>query len=206
MQTAGTRGRFSRAELLSTGAKRGAALVVVGSAFGALTQTAAASDQLSDNDLAFARLLVGVELFSIDFYARALAAGRFRAVGHKYLRNAFNNEVDHYRSVSGILTGAGYQAATEEDFEFSYPSGTFKSRGSIARRGRELETLFLGSYLGAVAVVAPALTQPLARIAASEAQHLSLWGYELGGRPGSAAFPAPFTIDEVSTAMDAYAA
>jgi hypothetical protein len=50
------------------------------------------------------------------------------------------------------------------------------------------------------------LTQPLARIAASEAQHLSLWGYELGGRPLSLAFPAPYTIDEASAALDAYTA
>ena len=93
MQTDGTRARLNRAELLSTGVRRGAALLVAGSAFGALTESAAASDQLSDDDLAFARLLVGVELLSIDFYTRALDAGRFRAVGHKYLHNALANEV-----------------------------------------------------------------------------------------------------------------
>ena len=179
-------------------------MLVAGSAFGTLAETAAA-DPLSDNDLAFARLLVGVEMLSIDFYARALAANRFQSVGRKYLTAAFRNEIDHSRSVSGILTGAGYPAATPEDFEFNYPSGAFASRLSIARLGRELETMFLGSYLGAVAAVqAQGLTQPLARIAASEAQHLSLWGWELGGRPVSAAFPAPYTIDEVSAAMDKY--
>ena len=181
-------------------------MLVAGSVFGALTETAAA-DPLSDNDLAFARLLVGVELLSIDFYVRALEAGRFKPVGRKYLRNAFMNEVDHYRSVSGILSGAGYVPATGDDFEFSYPSSTFKSSLSIARLGRDLETMFLGSYLGAVdAVQAQSLTQPLARIAASEAQHLSLWGFELGGHPVSAAFPAPYAIDQVSAAMDKYAA
>jgi hypothetical protein len=200
-----TLARLSRAELLSTGAKRGAALLVAGSAFGALAETASA-DPLADGDLAFARLLVGVELLSIDFYVRALNAGRFRAVGHKYLRSAFVNEVDHYRSVSAILTGAGYVPASADDFEFSYPARTFKTRLAIARMGRELETVFLGSYLGAVAAVqAQSLVQPLARIAASEAQHLSLWGYELGGRPVSAAFPAPYTIDQVSNAMDKFA-
>lgn len=198
--------RLSRAELLSSGARRGAALLVAGSAFGALTETAAA-EPLSDNDLAFARLLVGAELLSIDFYVRALEAGRFGTVGRKYLRNTFSNEVDHYRSVSAILSGAGYVPATGDDFEFSYPARVFKSRLSIARLGRDLETLFLGSYLGAVAAMqTQALVQPLARIAASEAQHLSLWGYELGGRPASAAFPAPYTIDQVSAAMDQYAA
>lgn len=206
MQADGTRARLSRGELLSTGVRRGAALLVAGSAFGALTDEAAA-DPLSDNDLAFARLLTGAELLAIDFYVRALEAGQFRAVGRKYLRNAFSNEVDHYRSVSAILSGAGHVPATGDDFEFSYPKGAFKSRLSIARLGRDLETVFLGSYLGAVASVqTQSLIQPLARIAASEAQHLSLWAYELGGRPPSAAFPAPYTIDQVSAAMDQYAA
>ena len=206
MQGDETLARLSRAELLSTGARRGMALVVAGSAFGVLADSAAA-DPLPDSDLAFARLLVGVELLSIDFYVRALNAGRFKAVGHKYLDVAFSNELDHYRSVSAILSGAGYVPATAEDFQFSYPSGTFKTRLAIAQQGRSLETLFLGSYLGAVeAIQTQSLVQPLARIAASEAQHLSLWGFELGGRPVSAAFPKPFTIDEVSAAMDEYAA
>ena len=180
-------------------------MLVAGAGFGALAETAAA-DPLADNDLAFARLLVGVELLSIDYYVRALSANRFGAVGRKYLRTAFGNEVAHYRSVSEILTGAGYVAADPKDFEFTYPAGSFASRGAIARLGRELETIFLGSYLGAVAAVqSQPLVQPLARIAASEAQHLSLWGFQLGGRPISVAFPNPYTIEEVSAAMDQYA-
>src|SRR5207253_9300211 len=135
-------------DLLSSGAKRGAALLVAGSAAGLLAETASA-DPMSDTDLAFARLLVGAELLAIDFYVRALNAHKFRAVGQKYMRAAFVNEIDHYRSVSGILTGAGYPAATSEDFEFSYPKGSFKSRLAIARLGRELETVRLGSIPGA---------------------------------------------------------
>jgi hypothetical protein len=196
---------LSRAELLATGARRGAALLVAGTGFGALAETAA-GDPLSDNDLAFARLLTGAELLSIDFYQRALNADRFRAPGRKYLNNTLVNEIDHYRSVSAILSGAGYTPADGQDFQFTYPAGSFNSRVSIARLGRDLETIFLGSYLGAVAAVqTQSLIQPLARIAASEAQHLSLWGFELGGHPVSAAFPAPYPIDQVSAAMDRYA-
>ena len=181
-------------------------MLVAGSAFGALAGEAAA-DPLSDNDLAFARLLTGVELLAIDFYTRAVAAARFRTVGHKYLDDALSNEVEHYNSVSAILSGAGFTPATAADFEFIYPKSAFGSSLSIAQLGRSLETMFLGSYLGAVAgVQAQPLTQPLARIAASEAQHLTLWGLELGGRPSSLAFPAPLTIAQVSDAMDEYTA
>src|SRR3954471_20903711 len=74
--------RLTRADLLSTGAKRGAVLLVAGSVAGTFVETAAA-DPISDNDLAFARLLVGAELLSIDFYARSMAAKRFRQVGQK---------------------------------------------------------------------------------------------------------------------------
>jgi hypothetical protein len=197
---------LTRAGLLGMGARGGAALLVAGGAFGALAETASA-DPLSDNDLAFARLLIGAELLSIDFYTRALNAGKFKAVGHKYMRTVRENEIDHYHSVAGVLTGAGLTAATAEDFDFSYPKGTFATAGSIARFGRQLETLLLGSYLGAVSSVqASMLVQPFARIGASEAQHLSVWGLSLGGHPVSAAFPAPLTIDQVSDAMDAYAA
>src|SRR5436190_21994494 len=97
-------GRLTRADLLSSGARRGAALLVAGSAFGPLAETASA-DPLSDNDLAFARLLVGAELLSIDFYVRAMNAQKFRVVGQKYMRTVFVNEADHYRSVSAILSG-----------------------------------------------------------------------------------------------------
>ena len=167
----------------------------------------AAADPLSDNDLALARLLVGVELLSIDFYLRAMNSGEFRPVGQKYLRTTFVNEVDHYRTVAEILSGAGYTPAAAEDFSFTYPRASYGSRLEIARLGRQLETMFLGSYLGAVAAIqAQPLVQPLARIAASEAQHLSLWGFELGGHPISAAFPAPLTIDEVSAVMDEFTA
>jgi hypothetical protein len=206
MQAHSARARLSRAELLSTGARRGATLLVAGSAFGALAQGAQA-DPLSDNDLAFARLLTGAELLAIDFYEQALKAAQFGGVGSKYLGNALSNEQEHYGSVSAILSGAGYTPAAAADFVFTYPAGAFGSRLSIARLGRDLETMFLGSYLGAVAAVqAQWLVQPLARIAASEAQHLGVWGYELGGRPLSLAFPAPFTIDESSAAMDEYTA
>jgi hypothetical protein len=206
MHVARTRAGFSRSEFLSKGARHGAALLAAGTALGALAE-AASADPLSDNDLAFARLLVAAELLSVDFYIRATDANRFRAVGRKYLHSAFSNEVAHYHTVSSILSGAGYLPATAQDFDFSYPPGSFKSRLSIAQLGRELETVFLGSYLGAVAAVqSQPLAGPLARIAASEAQHLSLWGYELGGRPLSLAFPAPYTIDEASTALSAFVA
>jgi hypothetical protein len=195
---------LTRGALLSTGAKRGVALVAAGSVFEALTGPAAA-DPLPDGDLAFARLLVGAELLAIDFYTQAIAANQFGPVTQKYMAIALQNEQAHYQSVSLILSGAGQTPAAAADFNFSYPSGSFGSRGSIASLGRQLETIFLGAYLGAIAgIQTTALAGPLARIAASESQHLSLWESEVDGRPISAAFPAPIPIDQVSDAMAAF--
>jgi hypothetical protein len=195
---------LTRSALLSTGAKRGVALVAAGSVFEALSGSAAAAP-LPDGDLAFARLLVGAELLAIDFYTQAIAAKQFGTVTQKYMAIALQNEQAHYQSVSLILSGAGQTPAVATDFNFSYPSGSFGARGSIATLGSQLETVFLGAYLGAIAGIQTAgLAGPLARIAASESQHLSLWETEVDGRPIGGAFPAPITIDQVSDAMAAY--
>jgi Ferritin-like domain len=195
---------LTRSELLATGARRGAGLVVAGSVFEAFAGSAAA-DPLPDGDLAFARLLVGAELLAIDFYTQAIAAKQFGAVTQKYMAIALQNEQAHYQSVSLILSGAGQTPAVATDFNFSYPAGSFGSRGKIAALGSQLETVFLGAYLGAIAGLQTlALVGPLARIAASESQHLSLWETEVDGRPIGPAFPAPIAIDQVSDAMAAY--
>jgi hypothetical protein len=178
--------------------------VVAGSVFETLTGSASA-DPLPDGDLAFARLLVGGELLAIDFYTQAIGAKQFGSTTQKYMAIALQNEQAHYQSVSLILSGAGQTPAVATDFNFTYPSGSFGSRGSIASLAAKLETVFLGAYLGAIAGIQTlALAEPLARIAASESQHLSLWETELAGRPLTGAFPAPITIDQVSDAMDAY--
>jgi hypothetical protein len=195
---------LTRSALLSTGAKRGAALLAAGSAFETFGGVAAA-DPLPDGDLAFARLLVGAELLAIDFYTQAIAAKQFKPVGQKYMAVALQNEQAHYQAVAQILTGASQTPAAAADFTFSYPAGSFASRGKIASLGRQLESVFLGAYLGAIGgLQTAALAEPLARIAASESQHLSLWETELDGRPISSAFPAPISIDQVSDAMDAF--
>jgi len=63
----------------------------------------------------------------------------------------------------------------------------------------------LARYLGAVdALETNALKQPVARIAASEAEHLSVFTRLSGGSPVGISFPSALTIDEASNALDAY--
>jgi len=65
--------------------------------------------------------------------------------------------------------------------------------------------VFLGAYLGAVgALQTNALKQPMARIAASEAEHLGVLTHLAGGTPFELSFPEALTIEEASNALDAY--
>jgi hypothetical protein len=159
----------------------------------------AASGRLGDLDLALARLAVGAEILAAEFYTEAIASKQFAGDELKYLKRALFNEQEHLIAVSQILSGAGETPATGDDFTVTFPKGTFASRGSIAKLGIGLETAFLGTYLGAVDAYAPNdLKTTAARIAASEAQHLSvllrslpttLWGSPSRHRPATRPSP-----------------
>jgi len=193
---------LSRGALLR-GAGSGAALAVAGTALGGLVPRAEAA--VPDADLAYARLLVAVELLSLDFYRRALRSRRFGGDALLELYRARAAEHRHYGEAAAILTAAGQVPATSQDIDFTYPGGSFDSRRSIARLGVRLESLSLGAYLGAVrALQTPLYRGHAARAAASEAQHLSVFAGEVGGRRLGSPFPAALSIDRVSDALDAY--
>jgi hypothetical protein len=194
---------FSRAELISRGAKGGAALLVAGSGAGVLA--GAASAALPDNDLAYLRLLIGCELLGADFYAKAQQAKPYDAPGMELLARAAFNEGEHYASLADALTAAGQTLETADDVDFTYPKATFTSVAGVTRAAVALETAFVGAYLGAVGgIQSPALAQPLARIAASQAQHLAVFTRLLGRRSFELSFPTALTIDAASDALAAY--
>jgi len=197
--------RVSRGQLISRGAKGGAALFLTGSLAGSLVDSAVAADTVPDSDLAYARLLVGAELLGLDFYTRAIASKRPSGDALGSLKRARLNERDHYSRIAEILSGAGQTPAVASDFEFSYPNGAFASKASIARLGVRLEATFMGAYLGAVeGLQTSALKQPVAQIAANEAEHLSVFLRLSGRSPIWIALPRPLTIDEASNALDVF--
>jgi hypothetical protein len=194
---------LSRADLLARGGK-GAALLVAGSALGFVPE-AATADTVSDGDLAYARLFVTVELLALDFYGSAIASKHFDKGQLADLRRARADEKQHYDSAAAFLVSAGQVPATAADIDFSYPRGSFLSKRAIAGLGVRLESIALGGYLGAVEGYATnSLKQRAARAAASEAQHLSVFAAEVGGRRIGAAFPRPLSIDRVSNTLDTY--
>jgi hypothetical protein len=197
---------LTRAEFFSRGAKGGAALLVAGSAAGFLVP-AAAADPLSDNDLAYVRLLVGTELLGVDFYTRAVAAKKLSPTGQKYLKAALLNEKEHYQSVAAILSGAGLVPLTAADVDFSYPKTAFESASSVTKLAAQLETAFLGAYLGAVGgMQTNAFASGIGSIGANQAQHLSVFQNMLFGRPINVSFPKAWSIQAVSAVLDRYSA
>jgi hypothetical protein len=104
--------------------------LLAGSTLGEFVPEASAADKLPDADLAYARLFVTVELVALDFYRQAIAARHFGARASEELRRANADEHQHYESAAAILVSQAQVPATAADIDFSYPSGSFASRGS----------------------------------------------------------------------------
>ena len=197
---------LTRTDLLARGA-RATALGLGAGALLTVPAALAANGSLPDLDLALARLATGSELLASAFYTAAIESKRFGDDDLRSLQRARFNEDEHLTAVSQILSGAGHTPATADDFDFVFPAGTFRSRESIARLGVQLETAALGTYLGAVdAFASPDLKTTAARIAASEAQHLSVFSHIASGHAVGISFPAPLDYETASAALDPFLA
>jgi rubrerythrin len=197
---------LTRGDLLARSARVTALGLGAGALLAAPTARAA-NGPLPDLDLALARLAIGSELLAITFYTAAIESKRFKDDDLRSLQRARFNEDEHLTAVSQILSGAGETPETADDFDFAFPAGAFRSRESIARLGVQLETAALGTYLGAVDEFAsPDLKTTAARIAASEAQHLSAFSRIASGRAVGISFPAPLDYETASAALDPFLA
>jgi hypothetical protein len=161
---------------------------------------------LPDNDLAYLRLLIGAELLAIDFHTNAIAARKkLGAALTATFRRALADERSHYAVLSKAIVDAGQPSTGPGDVDFTYPRGSFATRASIARLGWRIESLLLGSYLGAVEnVQTPDLRLPVGQIAANESQHVSAVAPAAGKARIGRAFPVALSIEAASDALDAF--
>ena len=184
----------TRAQFLARGTKGGLALIAGGAVLG-LAEGTAFGAASSDADIA--KLAATAELLAIDFYGRAIAAGKLKGDELGYLAGARANEQAHYAALKGVLG-----SATPAGLEFTYPKGAFDSRHSIGMLGQALETAFVGAYMGAVtALRSNELKGVAAAIGACESRHLSV----LTNIAAGAIVPAP-DLPKVLTAAQANAA
>ena len=182
--------------------RHGVGLLAGGAALGLAPAAFAA---VPDEDLAYVRLLIGVELLEVDFQARALASGRLDPQTGHLLRTIAGQEKAHLTGLSVLVTNAGQMPATADDVDFAYPKGTFASAAKIQRLADTIETLALGAYLGAVENVQTAAWRlPLGQIAATESRHVGALAAAAGKPVLGRAFAPSLQIDAVSAALDVY--
>jgi demethoxyubiquinone hydroxylase (CLK1/Coq7/Cat5 family) len=184
---------------------RGAATAGAIALGGAGLPAAARADTLPDNDLAYLRLAIASELLAVDFYTHAVAAKKYMPTAAATLRKALADERAHYAALAKVLRAAGQTPATAADIDFTYPKGSFLSRGSIARLGIRLEGISVGVALGAAAgLQSEALRLQVAQIAASESRHLATFAVLTGRSPVGPAFPAALSLDRATSALAAF--
>jgi hypothetical protein len=203
--------RLTRAELLSGGARAGTALALGIGGLEAFSGTAAAQPPndalgiLPAADLAYARLLIGWELLTIDFYTHALGSRHLGRPMADVARLALANEQAHYTYLAGVVTGSGDVELTADDVNFTYAAGAFYTARSVTRLAIALEGPALGTYLGAGGSLAtPALASAVAQITTNEAQHLTVISVHDGATAFHDAFPATMTMEDSSNALDKY--
>lgn len=194
---------LSRAQLLARTARGGAVLAVGGGALAAGAPSASAG--IGEADVPVVTLALAAELLGSEFYTQAPGARVFGAAEVRYMRRALFNERGHYAAVAQILSGAGETPGQAADFDFTFPAKGFASRKSTAELGLLLETVFLGIYLGGVASLQDPDTRALfARIAASQAEHLSLFSHIVLDKPIGMSFPVPLSLEDGSAALDPF--
>jgi hypothetical protein len=186
-------------------------LALAGSGLGAFAATADATPPNSSlgalpaNDLAYVRLLVALELLTIDFYGHAIGSGHLDRPTADVARLAHVNEQAHYAFLARTLAASGQTALTSADINFAYPKGGFYTASSVLDLAITLETLSMSASLGAAGSLAtPALAGAIAQIAVNEAQHRTVLATADQADLFQDAFPAPMTIEEASNALDAY--
>jgi hypothetical protein len=202
---------LTRSQLLGAGARGGAALLLAGTGAGALATAADARPPsapfgvLSTADLAYVRLLIGVELLLVDFYTEAIASRHLHRRALADARLTLINETEHYNYLAAAITAGGGTPLTAADVDFTYPSGAFYTARSVGGLAVSLELMALEAYLGTAGnVAAPTLQAAIAQITANEAQHLAAVSL-LNGQPAfHEAFPDAMTMEEASNALDAY--
>jgi len=106
--------------------------------------------------LDFVNAAVGAERIGIAFYGNALGKGSPYSVAgdaatstllnsshRRYFQAAFNQETSHLAALIG--NGGSFQFG-----HFSFPPATFATSGPMLAMGQNLESIFIGAYLGAV--------------------------------------------------------
>jgi hypothetical protein len=155
----------------------------------------------TEDDLAFAYFGAATELLVEDYYARALEAEVLEHPRTLVLKRGRAAATWHAKALSELLTGAGDAAPDPEDFEFEWPSRTFRSEKTMVDTGLGVLRALRGVYQTAAATAsAPTHRVLYASLAASVSQQI----VGLGGPAFTEPFPVALDIETASDAIERY--
>lgn len=185
---------LSRRRLLTTAAG--------GAALAALPVRPASA--ATDEELAYANFAVSSELLLADLYQTALAAKIVAGPGQAELRAGRRAAMQHAGALSGLLTGAGQEAPTAQDFDFQWPENAFDSPGAIAATARVVLRALLGVYQTAIVTVSePSYRILYTSLAASAGQQLGALS-ALAASGVVEPFPVALDLESASGMLEPY--
>lgn len=126
----------------------------------------------ADPVVAFGNAAVGAERIAVAFYANALGATSAYGVASDVARGTLLNSGDRI-----YFTAAQQQEHAHQDtlvslglgfpyHVFRFPAGTFSSASAMLAFGEQLESIFIGAYLGAIKAAASETNTFIAEAAA----------------------------------------
>ena len=190
---------MNRRHLLLSAAGAGLAVSGLSTSSGLAALTA------TDDELAYASFGQAAELLLADFYGKAAAAKVVTGASLQNVKRGALNAAEHATAQAKLLTDAGQTAAVAEDFEFTWPDGTFKSARTAGTTGLEIARPLLGVYLGAAESVSIASYRTLfASMAANAAQQVGFLSQIAGGRVVGISFPTAVDLEAASDAIEPY--
>jgi len=158
----------------------------------------------TDDDLAFAYFGLSGELLLADFYAKALAAGKFPKDERAMLRDGRTNAAWHAKALSDQLAGAGADVPTAEDFAFQWPKAVYTEPAKTVETGLTIVGALQAAYqTGATTSSEPTYRVLYASLAASNAQQFGLLR-AMSGHPVAEPFPVALDLEDASDAIESY--
>ena len=191
MHTIDRRGLLARAAA-------GAGLVALA---GPAAQPAAAAEL----DLTNVRLVCSSKRLAITWYTRWINAGaavRPDATTRALVLELRKQEQAHYALLAPLLNGT---APSDDDFDYALPAGALRTAAAATGFSLDLENLVLGIAIAASATTQDStISEPLARVAAGDAQHVSALSSLAGGSPIPSGLARPIGLEDASNQLDQF--
>jgi hypothetical protein len=159
----------------------------------------------SEGELAYANFAIAAEYLLADYYARILTAGLLHGSARSGATVARRNERDHVAALATLLTDAGQTVPAAEDFEPTWPAGTFRSLRDATDAGTKIESAVVGAYLTAATTITVESYRSLfARALADHARHLAVLSWVSTGKPVASAFPPALDLEQATRRLEPY--